>query len=57
MIRMLLADDDDLIRTALAALRASEEDLDGIVIVTGHGPYGHLERALAAGVRGFLPSA
>ena len=103
MIRVLLADDENLIRTALAALLALEEDLavvaqaasgaealamarayspdvavldlqlpdrDGIsvaaelaatapgcaiVMVTGHGRAGHLKRALAAGVRGFLP--
>lgn len=103
MIRLLLADDENLIRSALAALLALEEDLevvaeaasgeealamarryrpdlaildlqmpapDGIavaqtlrvelpscasVIVTSHGRPGHLKRALAAGVRGFLP--
>ncbi|MGY1699557.1 response regulator [Geodermatophilus sp. SYSU D00766] len=103
MIRVLLADDENLIRSALAALLALEDDLevvaqaasgdealamarrhtpdvavldlqmpdlDGIsvaaqlgslvpgcavVIVTGHGRAGHLKRALAAGVRGFLP--
>ena len=103
MIRILLADDENLIRTALAALLALEEDLDvvaeaasgaealamarahtpdvavldlqmpdrdgisvaaelatttpgcAVVIVTGHGRPGHLKRALAAGVRGFLP--
>lgn len=102
-IRILLADDEHLIRGALAALLALEEDLavvaeaasgdealamarkhrpdvavldlqmpgpDGItvaetlrselpecrtMIVTGHGRAGHLKRALAAGVRGFLP--
>ena len=103
MIRVLLADDENLIRSALAALIALEDDIevvaqaasgaealamarahrpdvavldlqmpdgDGIavaadlgdllpdcacVIVTGHGRAGHLKRALAAGVRGFLP--
>ena len=103
MIRVLLADDENLIRSALAALLALEDDLevvaqaasgrealamarahtpdvavldlqmpdlDGIavaaeltglvpgcrvVMVTGHGRPGHLKRALAAGVRGFLP--
>ena len=103
MIRLLLADDENLIRTALAALLTLEDDLevvaqaasgdealamarahapdvavldlqmpgpDGItvaealrtevprcagIIVTSHGRPGHLKRALAAGVRGFLP--
>ena len=103
MIRVLLADDENLIRSALAALLGMEEDLqvvaqaatgdealamarihrpdvavldlqmpglDGIavaealrhelpgcasIIVTSHGRPGHLKRALAAGVRGFLP--
>jgi two-component system response regulator DesR len=103
MIRLLLADDENLIRSALAALLAMEDDLqvvaqaasgdealamarlhrpdvavldlqmpglDGIavaealradlpecasLIVTSHGRPGHLKRALAAGVRGFLP--
>lgn len=103
MIAILLAEDEHLIRGALAALLRLEEDfdvvgeaatgeqalamaramrpdvalldlqlpdLDGItlataiheahpacatVIVTGHGRPGHLKRALAAGVRGFLP--
>lgn len=103
MIRVLLADDENLIRSALAALLALEDDLEvvaeaasadealamarahspdvavldlqlpdrdgislaaelatalpgcGSVIVTGHGRPGHLKRALAAGVRGFLP--
>ncbi|MEE1929864.1 response regulator transcription factor [Streptomyces sp. TRM 70351] len=102
-VRVLLADDEHLIRGALAALLALEEDLtvvaeaasgpealamarahrpdvavldlqmpgtDGVgvaaalrtelpgcatMIVTGHGRPGHLKRALAAGVRGFLP--
>ncbi|RBM14903.1 DNA-binding response regulator [Streptomyces sp. PT12] len=102
-IRVLLADDEHLIRGALAALLALEDDLavvaeaasgpealsmarahrpdvavldlqmpggDGVsvaealrgelpdcatMIVTGHGRAGHLKRALAAGVRGFLP--
>ena len=102
-IRVLLADDEHLIRTALAQLLDLEEDLtvvaeaargdeavamavaqqvdvavldlqmpglDGIavaevlaarlpgcaaVIVTSHGRPGHLKRALASGVRGFLP--
>jgi two-component system, NarL family, response regulator DesR len=103
MIRVLLADDEHLIRGALAALLALEDDLvvvaeaasgpealamvrahrpdvavldlqmpgaDGVtvarsvrsevpecttMIVTGHGGPGYLKRALAAGVRGFLP--
>src|SRR4051812_38629192 len=102
-IRVLLADDEQLIRTALAQMLDLEDDLtvvaeavngehavtaavkyaadvavldlqmpklDGIavaerlkqqlascacVIVTSHGRPGHLKRALAAGVRGFLP--
>jgi two-component system response regulator DesR len=103
LIRILLADDEHLIRTALAQMLTLEPDLtvvaeaargdeavsravehavdvavldlqmpglDGIavaeqlaqqlpscscVIVTSHGRPGHLKRALAAGVRGFLP--
>ena len=103
MIRLLLADDEHLIRSALTALLGMEDDLqvvaqaasgdeavsmarvhrpdvavldlqmpglDGIavaealrhelpgcasIIVTSHGRPGHLKRALAAGVRGFLP--
>lgn len=103
MIRILLADDEHLIRTALAQMLSLEDDLevvaqaasgdealavaarvpldvavldlqmpgpDGIavarqlaaadppcasVIVTSHGRPGHLKRALAHGVRGFLP--
>ena len=103
MIRLLLADDENLIRGALAALLDLEDDLqvvaqaasgdealamavahapdvavldlqmpgpDGIevaarlrrllpscacLLVTGHGRPGHLKRALATGVRGFLP--
>ena len=102
-IRVLVADDEQLIRTALAQMLDLEDDLtvvaeavdgehavtaavkyaadvavldlqmpklDGIavaerlkeqlpgcacVIVTSHGRPGHLKRALAAGVRGFLP--
>jgi two-component system, NarL family, response regulator DesR len=102
-IRILLADDEHLIRTALAQMLDLEDDLevvaqaaqgdlavtlavthqvdvavldlqmpklDGIavaqelgrqlpscscVIVTSHGRPGYLKRALAAGVRGFLP--
>lgn len=102
-IRILLADDEHLIRGALAALLSLENDLAvvaeaasgdealamarkhrpdvavldlqmpgpdgiavaealrselpdcGVMIVTGHGRAGHLRRALAAGVRGFLP--
>jgi len=102
-IRVLLADDEHLIRGAMAALLALEDDLtvtaqastgaealamaralrpdvaildlqlpdlDGVtvagtiirevptcrtMIVTSHGLPGHLKRALAAGVRGFLP--
>jgi two-component system, NarL family, response regulator DesR len=103
MIRVLLADDEELIRTALAALLALEPDIDvvaqagdgraavdavlahrpdvavvdlemphldgiavaaalasaapdcAVVILTGHGRPQHLQRALAAGARGFLP--
>jgi len=103
MIRILLADDEHLIRTALAQMLDLEDDLEvvaqapdgdaavqlavrhavdvavldlqmpgldgiaaaeqigsrlpgcGCVIVTSHGRPGHLKRALAAGVRGFLP--
>jgi two-component system response regulator DesR len=102
-IRVVLADDELLIRTALAQMLDLEDDLsvvaeaangehavtaavkyaadvavldlqmpklDGIaaaeqltrllpgcgcVIITSHGRPGHLKRALAAGVRGFLP--
>ncbi|MGI5349846.1 response regulator transcription factor [Streptomyces sp. CA-250714] len=102
-IRVLLADDEHLIRGALAALLALEDDLaivaeaasgpealamarahrpdvavldlqmpgaDGVrvaaslresvpecrtMIVTSYGRPGHLKRALAAGVRGFVP--
>lgn len=102
-IRVLLADDEQLIRTALATLVGLEDDVEvvgqaasgpeavavaralqpdvavldlqmpgldgievaaalraeapgcGVVIVTGHGRPGHLKRALATGVRGFLP--
>jgi two-component system, NarL family, response regulator DesR len=102
-IRVLLADDEELIRTALAALLDLEPDLDvvaqagdgraavdatvahrpdvavvdlemphldgiavaaelattapacAVVILTGHGRPPHLQRALAAGARGFLP--
>jgi len=103
MIRVLLADDENLIRAAIAALLGMEADLeviaqaasgteavamarrhrpdvavldlqmpglDGIavaeelrselpdcasLIVTSHGRPGHLKRALAAGVGGFVP--
>jgi two-component system response regulator DesR len=103
MIRVLLADDENVIRSALAALLAIQDDLevmaqaasgdealamsrrhrpdvavldlqmpglDGIavaatlareqpgcatLILTSYGRPGHLKRALAAGVRGFLP--
>ena len=103
MIRVLLADDENLIRAAVATLLAMESDLDVVaqagsgdeavamarlhephvavldlqmpgldgiaaaeairrdvpscasVIVTSHGRPGHLKRALASGVRGFLP--
>jgi len=105
MIRILLADDENLIRAALTQLLELEDDItvvaqagtgraaldqaralaatkgldvavldlqmpapDGIavatelllldihtIIVTSHGRPGHLKRALAAGVRGFLP--
>jgi two-component system response regulator DesR len=102
-IRVLLADDEHLIRGAMAALLSLEDDLtvaaqaatgaqalamaralrpdvavldlqlpdmDGVavaaalarelpacqpMIVTSHGRPGHLKRALAAGVRGFVP--
>ncbi|MBB5933812.1 response regulator transcription factor [Streptomyces zagrosensis] len=102
-VRVLLADDEHLIRGALTALLALEDDLrvvaeaasgpealamalahrpdvavldlqmpgsDGVavatslrtelpgcrtMIVTSHGRPGHLKRALAAGVRGFVP--
>jgi len=103
VIRVLVADDEQLIRTALATLVGLEDDVEvvgqaasgpeavavarsvqpdvavldlqmpgmdgievaaalreqvpgcGVVIVTGHGRPGHLKRALATGVRGFLP--
>ena len=103
VIRVLLADDENLIRTALASLLAIQEDLEvvaqaasgdealamarrhrpdvavldlqmpgldgiavaeklvtelpacGSLILTSYGRPGHLKRALAAGVRGFLP--
>lgn len=103
VIRVLLADDEHLVRDALAALLDLEDDvevvaqagsgpealaaaaahrpdvavldlqmpgLDGIavadrlrtevpgcatMVVTGHGRPAHLKRALACGVRGFLP--
>ncbi|WP_122819103.1 response regulator transcription factor [Nocardioides pantholopis] len=103
MIRLLLADDENLIRVALAQLLDLQDDLAvvaqaasgpealavaraqrpdvavldlqmpgldgigvaealtaelpgcGVVMVTGHGRPGHLKRALAVGVRGFLP--
>ncbi|MEV7430691.1 MULTISPECIES: response regulator transcription factor [unclassified Nocardioides] len=103
MVRVLLADDENLIREALAQMLDLEDDLDVVaqaasgpeavaaavragvdvavldlqmpgldgiavaerlaadlpgcatVIVTSHGRPGHLKRALAAGVRGFLP--
>jgi two-component system response regulator DesR len=103
VIRLLLADDENLIRAALATLLSIQEDLevvaqaasgdeavamarrhhpdvalldlqmpglDGIavaetlatdlpacasLILTSYGRPGHLKRALAAGVRGFLP--
>jgi two-component system response regulator DesR len=105
MIRIVLADDETLIRDAVARLLDLEDDLDvvavagsgpeavavlrkerpdvavldlqmpgadgievaeavrgdvpdcGVVIVTGHGRPGHLKKALAAGVRGFLPKS
>ena len=103
MIRVLLADDEELIRTAVAALLGLEPDLEvvaqagdgraavdaavahrpdvavvdlempkldglgvaaelatavpscAVVILTGHGRPPHLQRALAAGAKGFLP--
>ncbi|MEH1102642.1 response regulator transcription factor [Micromonospora sp. CPCC 205561] len=103
MIRVLLVDDEDMIRAALAALLGLESDLDvvaeapdgraavtaalahrpdvavvdlqmpaldglevtaelaralpacKVVILTGHGRPPHLQRALAAGAKGFLP--
>lgn len=102
-LRLLLADDEHLIRSALAQVLDLETDLEvvaeaddgtealamarhhspdvalldlqmpgldgldvaerlavdvpgcAVVIVTGHGRPGHLRRALAAGVRGFVP--
>jgi two-component system response regulator DesR len=105
VIRLVLADDEALIRDAVAALLGLEEDLEvvavagtgpeaiavverhrpdvavldlqmpgadgievaeavarcvpgcGVVIVTSHGRPGYLKKALAAGVRGFLPKA
>jgi two-component system response regulator DesR len=105
MIRIVLADDETLIRDAVARLLDLEDDLQvvavagtgpeavavlgrekpdvavldlqmpgadgievaeavrstvpdcGVVIVTGHGRPGHLKKALAAGVRGFLPKS
>ncbi|MFF2453029.1 response regulator [Isoptericola sp. NPDC058082] len=105
MIRVVLADDETLIRDAVAQLLALEDDLEvvavagngteavatierhapdvavldlqmpgadgievaeavrrtvpacGVVIVTSHGRPGHLKKALAAGVRGFLPKS
>jgi two-component system response regulator DesR len=38
------------------AVRSTVPDC-GVVIVTGHGRPGHLKKALAAGVRGFLPKS
>lgn len=103
MIRVLLADDEELIRTAVAALLGLEPDLEvvaqapdgraavdaalahrpdvvvadlemprlsgmevaaelatalpscAVVILTGHGRPPHLQRALTAGAKGFLP--
>ncbi|WP_420177049.1 response regulator transcription factor [Luteococcus sp. OSA5] len=103
MIRILLADDETLIRDALAGLLGLEEDFEvvavaasgteavaaarhhrpdiclldlqmpgcdgieaaaqilaelpttGCLVVTSHGRPGHLKKALATGVRGFLP--
>jgi two-component system response regulator DesR len=103
VIRILLADDEELIRTAIAALLDLEADLEvvaqagdgraavdaavahrpdvavvdlempqldglavaaelagalpscAVVILTGHGRPPHLQRALAAGAKGFLP--
>jgi two-component system, NarL family, response regulator DesR len=84
VIRVLLADDENLIRTALASLLAIQDDLEVVaqaasgeealamarrhrpdvdvldlqmhsLILTSYGRPGHLKRALAAGVRGFLP--
>jgi two-component system response regulator DesR len=105
VIRLVLADDEALIRDAVAALLGLEADLEvvavagtgpeaiaaverhlpdaavldlqmpgadgievaeavarcapgcGVVIVTSHGRPGYLKKALAAGVRGFLPKA
>jgi two-component system response regulator DesR len=105
MIRVVLADDETLIRDAVARLLDLEDDLEvvavagtgpeavaaierhqpdvavldlqmpradgievaeavrgtvpgcGVVIVTSHGRPGHLKKALAAGVRGFLPKS
>ena len=103
MIRVLLADDENLIRSALATMLGLEDDIEvvaeaangaealaaarrttpdvavldlqmpdadgisvaealgemlpdcGCLIVTSHGRPGYLKRALASGVRGFLP--
>jgi len=103
VIRVLLADDENLIRSALAQMLALEDDIEvvaeaangaealqaaqatkpdvavldlqmpdmdgitlaerladlvpgcGCLIVTSHGRPGHLKRALASGVKGFLP--
>jgi two-component system response regulator DesR len=70
MIPVLLADDETLVRAALATMLGLEDDLDGIdaaadllaltpnagtLIVTSHGRPGYLKRALSVGVRGFLP--
>lgn len=103
MIRVLLADDENLIRSALATMLDLEDDIEvvaqadsgeaalsiasdavpdvavldlqmggidgietarkivgalprcGTIIVTSHGRPGYLKKALAAGVRGFLP--
>ena len=103
MIRVLLADDENLVRTAMASLLSLDDDIEvvaeaasgaealaaarkhdpdvalldlqmpdmdgievaqelgrthpgcGVVVVTSHARPGYLKRALAAGVKGFLP--
>jgi two-component system response regulator DesR len=67
MIPVLLADDETLIRAAIATMLDLEDGIDtatrllritpgaATLIVTSHGRPGYLKRALEAGVRGFLP--
>ncbi|MEV6168912.1 hypothetical protein AB0L99_11890 [Streptomyces sp. NPDC051954] len=54
MIRLLLADDEDLLRGALAALLSLEEDLT-VVAEAATATDAVLRRALLAGVRVFVP--